>query len=382
MNNQKTPFLKTISLTLLVLVLMLGSGYFGAHLALIHNPIFEDERQSASVNCCIEDTSSNFSGLSSGISFVNDAALLNLPQANRYMTLPDLFDATNPAVVAISTQVRGQNAFGQQVTRPASGSGFFISSNGYILTNDHVIEGASSITVLLYDGRELPATLVGSDSASDLAVIQVAGTGWSYLPLGNSDAIRVGEQVVAIGNPLGELANSMTVGHISGLDRDITIEGVTRSKIQTDAALNRGNSGGPLINLRGEVVGVVNAKSVGDNVEGLGFAIPANTAQRVAQQLIDYGFVRGRAVLGVTIANLSDRVQIATVIHGSAAYRAGLRAGDVILQANGVPMRVFADLRTLLDEMNPSDEMALRIRRNGSELTVTVILEEQQPAQM
>jgi len=192
--------------------------------------------------------------------------------------------------------------------------------------------------------------------------------------------VRVGEQVAAIGNPLGQMANAMTVGYIGALNRDVHIDGTYFNKIQTDAALNRGNSGGPLLNTLGEVVGVVSAKTMGADVEGLGFAIPASHAEGIVEHLISYGFVRGRAVLGVSVAiNTRGEVQLAAVAADSAAYHAGLRVGDVVLAANGLPVPSFAELRRMLDAASPGDEMALRVRRGGEEETLTAVLGEYKP---
>ncbi|MCL2169825.1 MAG: trypsin-like peptidase domain-containing protein [Defluviitaleaceae bacterium] len=340
-------------------VLMLGSGYAGAMIANQGMP----EPYGAAVHAA-----------PSHIMPVTHA-----PSAAHSLTLPDLFDYANPAVVAISTEVTGRNAFGQLVRQPAAGSGFLVSPNGYIVTNSHVIENVSSITVLLYDGSRHPAALVGHDPVSDLAVIKIDGESLAYLPLGNSDLTRVGDQVAAIGNPLGELANSMTVGHISALSRDITIDGITRDMLQTDAAVNSGNSGGPLLNLQGEVIGIVTAKSVGANVEGLGFAIASNHAIEIVQNLMNYGFVRGRALLGVQIHEAQDRVQVASVSRNSAADRAGLLAGDIILYANGHTIRSFDVLRGLLDELFAGDAIELRVRRGNQELSLTAVLDEYRP---
>jgi serine protease Do len=193
--------------------------------------------------------------------------------------------------------------------------------------------------------------------------------------------LRVGQQVAAIGNPLGELANSMTVGYISALNRDVNIDGVSRNKLQTDAAVNRGNSGGPLLNLYGEVIGVVSAKSVGMDVEGLGFAIPSSQAKIVVDQLIQYGFIRGRAILGVQVSvqDGTGYVQVASVNEGSAAQKAGIATGDIILSANGEEVSTFADLRAELDSLSPGDPLALRIRRGSEEMTLTAVLDEYKP---
>ena len=294
----------------------------------------------------------------------------------RLLTLPELFRGANPAVVAISTQVTGMNVFGQRITRPSAGSGFFVSDDGYIVTNYHVIENASTITVLLFDGTELPATVVGRAPASDLAVIKVEGANFPFLTFGSSDDLLVGEQIAVIGNPLGELANSMTVGYVSAVNRDVTISGITYTKIQTDAAVNRGNSGGPMLNLYGEVVGVISAKTGGMDVEGLGFAIPSNLANQIVRQLIEHGDVR-RAVLGVNVdANhQSGRIVLTGISPGSAAERAGLRAGDMIITFNGTEVTSMTILRSLLGAATPGDTALITVRRGNDTITVTVILD-------
>ncbi|MCL1877627.1 MAG: trypsin-like peptidase domain-containing protein, partial [Defluviitaleaceae bacterium] len=283
----KKTVVKVVITSTCVMTLMFGSGYVGARFALANL------EEAAIHSVPLSETQA---GSDIGVSL-----LASFPTEYESFTLPELFNTANPSVVAISTEIVGRNAFGMQVMRPSSGSGFLISDNGYIVTNDHVIEGASNITVLMYDGREFPASIIGRDPSTDLAVIKIIGESFPFLDFGNSDYLRVGDQVAAIGNPLGQLANSMTVGYVSALSRDVNIDGVSHTKIQTDAAVNLGNSGGPLLNLYGDVVGVVSAKSVGMNVEGLGFAIPSSHAEDIVANLIQYGYVRGRAVLGVTI---------------------------------------------------------------------------------
>jgi len=365
--RNKRPILRVVTLMLCAMCLMFGSGYMGARIAL-RNLVPLIGMEAEQVNNLVEAPADR------GIELLNSI----IPVTGQ-LTLPELYEGANPAVVAISTEITGRNAFGRVVTFPSSGSGFLVSPNGYIVTNDHVIENANSITVLLYDGRVIPATVVGRDPDSDIAVIKIEGMNYPFLTFGNSDTIRVGEQVAAIGNPLGELANSMTVGYISALNRDINIDGTSHNKIQTDAAVNRGNSGGPLLNLYGEVIGVVSAKSTGMDVEGLGFAIPSSHAESIVRQLIDYGFIRGRAVLGVTVQHGNGVVQVASVGSGSAAEQAGLRAGDIILSANGTQLLTFADLRTLLDEASPGDTMEMRVRRGTEEITLTAVLDEYRP---
>jgi len=375
-----------------VCALMVGSGYAGVAIYRAHFPgcasAIEGHQPCspfdfASYTGELSEAAPPYSGMprsgaSGGLGHISSA-----PQKGRELPLPELFEGADPAVVAISTEVSGWNIFGQQISRPAAGSGFFVSPDGYIVTNAHVIENASTITVLLHDGSVKPAEVIGRDPESDIAVIKVDVTGWAYLAFGDSDAVRVGDKVAAIGNPLGELANSMTVGHISALNRNITVDGVTRAKLQTDAAVNRGNSGGPLINMRGEVVGVVSAKSAGSGVEGLGFAIPSNQAMRVADQLVQYGYVRGRAILGISVNEVFQAdgrvLQVAAVSGGGAAERAGINAGDVILSANGAAISTFDGLRAVLDGLAPGDVLEVRVRRGYDEMVFSVTLDEYKP---
>jgi len=353
---------------------MLGSGYVGARIAHGNYSPSNINLQATGMQIPIQPIPTE-TNVDSGVSLLNEI----VSQTSDKLTLPELFEGANPAVVAISTEVIGNNAFGRMTTRPSAGSGFIISSDGYIVTNDHVIENANSIMVLLYDGREIPATVVGRAPDSDIAVIKIEDENLPFLTFGNSDIIRVGEQVAAIGNPLGELANSMTVGHISALNRDINIDGTSHNKIQTDAAVNRGNSGGPLLNLYGEVIGVVSAKSTGMDVEGLGFAIPSSYAENIVRQLVEYGFVRGRAVLGVNIQYGNGIVQVVSIVNNSAAERAGIMSGDILLSANGTQLANFSDLRTILDESSPGEIIEVGVRRGGEDITLTAVLDEHRP---
>lgn len=357
--KKQLVILKNLGITTSMVTLMLASGVTGAVMA----GHAGDNRQ----------IQLDQAVLSQGIEMVSAPVA-----STSELSLPDLFEGANPAVVAISTEITGRNAFGGMVTRPSSGSGFLVSSDGYIVTNDHVIEGASQITVLLADGQELPAQVVGRDPATDLAVIKIMAEGLPYLSFGDSNDVRVGTQVVAIGNPLGELANSMTTGIVSALDRYVNVEGNTQVKLQTDAAINRGNSGGPLLNLQGEVIGVVSAKTIGSGIEGLGFAIPAEEASRVVNELITYRFVRGRAALGVQVTHGQNNgiVQIMELVTGGAAQRAGLQVGDRILAAGGETIKNFSDLRRVLDDAKAGETIEVSVERDGAQLEMRVTLDE------
>ena len=375
--NKGGGMFKKVVAAVTVAALMLGSGVTGAMLT--------EYRMVATMNDMLE-THAQTIVLPADIAVVSNAGITPVSEFNpmrETLALTELFVGANPAVVAISTEVQGRNAFGIPVVHPSAGSGFLVSSDGYIVTNNHVIENANSISVLLYDGTSHRATVIGNDFHSDLAVLKIESQGLAYLGFADSDMMMVGDMIAAIGNPLGEFANSMTVGVVSALDREINIDGMPRNMLQTDAAINRGNSGGPLVNLQGQVVGVVTAKSAGANVEGLGFAIPANVAKNVVDNLISDGFVRGRAVMGVQIGNThqgtTPRVFIESVVAGSGADNAGLQRGDIIISMNGTEISEFLELRRIIDTLSPGDELTLEILRGNIQMEVTLILDEFRP---
>jgi serine protease Do len=397
--------LKAIVAVTVALALVIGSGFIGGQIVL-HNleqsQIANAERLQDLMDSAVISGLGQHADDESGILTPPgiEASIDSIPSIepagttvggvnSTQLSLPDLFEGANLAVVAISIESTGRNAFGQTVSRPSSGTGFLISADGYIVTNEHVIGRAdNNVSVLMYDGSEHPATVVGLDVSSDIAVIKIDVEDRSFLNFADSDQARVGEQVAAIGNPLGQLANTMTVGHISALNRNVTIDGFTRTKIQTDTAVNSGNSGGPLLNLYGEVVGVVNAKSAGMGIEGLGFAIPSNTALEVVNELIEHGFTRGRPILGITVATVQNAeddtsfVQVVSVAPRSAAAKAGIIEDDIILSAGGIEITTFEDLRAVLDSHSPGDVLEIVVVTNGGERTVSATLDEYRPAGM
>ena len=270
------------------------------------------------------------------------------------------------------------------------GTGVIMSENGYIITNSHVIEGCSAVDVVLWDERVYPALLVGRDEQTDLAVLKVECTGLSPADFGDSGLRRVGDVALAIGNPLGEdLRGTMTDGIISALNRDVNVDGRTMSLIQTTAALNSGNSGGALINEYGQVIGITNLKmqSYYDTVEGLGFAIPTATVKAVVDTLIETGVVTGRPTIGITAYTLTQAmaeaeglpqgVCIKSVQAGSDAWRQGLRAGDVIVEANGVSIRTMDELQALKNGMQVGEVLSLRYCRENGWHTADVTLVDQ-----
>ncbi|MEG2037197.1 MAG: trypsin-like peptidase domain-containing protein, partial [Ruthenibacterium sp.] len=277
--------------------------------------------------------------------------------------------------------------FGQYVTDGA-GSGVIISADGYIATNNHVVSGAQQIKVTLSDKKEYIAKLVGTDPKTDIAVLKIDGSNLPAATIGDSAALTVGDFALAVGNPLGTLGGTVTDGIISALDREITVGSQTMTLLQTNAAVSPGNSGGGLFNSKGELIGIVNAKSSGDNAEGLGFAIPVNTAIKVARELMDNGYVTGRPALGINVLAINDAqtaaqynvtrpgVYVMTVNKGSAAEKAGLQAGDLIMSANGEAVTVSANITKVLDACAVGDTVEMQIIREDKVLTISVKLQE------
>ena len=238
--------------------------------------------------------------------------IINLTAAagNSTATIASTASVVRQSVVEISTETVSTNYWMRQLITEGAGSGVIITADGYIVTNHHVVANARSITVGLTNGKKYPAVLIGSDSRTDLAVLKIGETNLTPAVLGDSSKLVVGELAIAVGNPLGELGGTVTSGIISALGREITIDGETMSLLQTDAAINPGNSGGGLFSINGQLVGIVNAKSSGSNIEGIGFAIPLNSAMPVIKDIIEYGYVRGRIETGLTLVDIPN-VQIA-----------------------------------------------------------------------
>lgn len=312
---------------------------------------------------------------------------------SKEMTPAEVYAANVHSTVGITTSIT-TNYWGFQTTSAASGSGFIITDDGYILTNHHVIEDSNSITVTMYDGSVYDADLIGYDQSNDIAVLKIDATGLTPVVLGDSDAMNVGDQVVAIGNPLGELTFSLTAGLISAKDRQITMSGgTTMTLFQTDAAINSGNSGGALFNLYGEVVGVTNAKysssSSGASIDNIGFAIPINTIRPIVESIIEKGYV-SKPYIGVTVSNVSSESQlyglpkgaaIQSVTEDSPAEKAGLQRGDIITNANDTEITSSDDLVSMVRKMAVGDTLNVTVYRQGQTLNMTVTVEEQiQPA--
>ena len=263
-----------------------------------------------------------------------------------------------------------------------------ISEDGYIVTNNHVVEGANKITVRDKDGNEYAAELIGTDAKTDLAVIKVNANNLSAAVLGNSASLSVGDEAIAIGNPLGELGGTVTRGIISALDREINIDGQAMTLLQTDTAINKGNSGGGLFNSQGQLIGIVNAKSSGSSVEGLGFAIPIDTAKPVIESLITSGYVTGRPQLGVSMVNITDEmsafqsgvdelgVYVAKVNRGSAAEEAGLEIKDRIISVEGKEISTSDEIAKIIDGKKVGDTIKIVVERDRKKVSLNATLKE------
>ena len=307
----------------------------------------------------------------------------------------DIYEQATQQVVGIRTEITMTNFFGMTSSGAVSGSGFIISDDGYILTNYHVVEDAYErkldVQVMTYDGTAYQATIVGVEAANDVAVLKIDAEGLSAATLGNSDVIRVGDIVYAVGNPLGELELSMSTGHVSAKDRVITTkESESINMFQIDAAVNEGNSGGPVFDSGGNVIGIVTAKYSDTGVEGLGFAIPINDVKSIADDLINKGYVTGKAFMGVSVETRYNAMYsqyygmplgayIEAVTAGSAAETAGLQKGDIITAMGEYAIEDYSDLKTALRHFSAFDTTELTVYRAGEELHLSITFDEEKP---
>ena len=376
--RKKNGFLKAVCLVL-VCALVSGATCWGVvdHLM--------DERGGTQV--VLGSSQTNNAGSESGEDSTNAD---NTSHTGTTLTAQEIYELACQQAVGVNTQLT-TNIFGMTSTQAVSGSGFIISDDGYIMTNFHVISYAvrygGELTVLMHDGSSYPAEIVGYVEANDVAILKIDATGLTPVTLGNSDGMEVGEQVYAVGNPLGELTYTMTDGIVSALDRVITTQDETTGETQSinmfqiSAAVNSGNSGGPVYNEYGEVIGIVTAKYNESGVEGLGFAIPINDAVSLATQLIEQGYVTG-AALGVQVKNVTDMYQnfaiqyynyplgvsVVEVNTGSAAEDAGIRQGDIITAIDGESAESIDELQLLLRRYSPGDQATVTVYRMGQTL--------------
>lgn len=299
-----------------------------------------------------------------------------------YSDVTSVVEAVIETVVGIETDM-------------GSGSGVIISTDGYIITCNHVIADASTIGVILHDGSRYTARLIGTDAKTDIAVLKIEATELSAATIGVSADAKLGNYVVAVGNAIGELINSVSNGIISGLDRTISVEGVSMTLMQTNAAVNPGNSGGGLFNMKGELIGIVNAKSTSVDVEGIGFAVPIDIASSVSYDLITKGYVSGRPYLGISVQDIAlssgannngwfgsffqqyeYRAQVQSVAEDSSAYKAGIQVGDYILAIDEHEITCYNDITMALYEYNAGDTVIITIQRNDKVMELTVVLDE------
>ena len=371
--KEKTPFWKkkgAVIACLLVAAMLagfcgsaIGSAVFSSGSG---TTVYEGKRPSTVVNTSEVDTS-------------------------KKMTAAEVYAANVNSTVGITTQVT-TNFWGYTTQSAASGSGFIFSADGYLLTNYHVIESASSIKATLYNGKSYDATLIGYDESNDIAVLKIDAEGLTPVTLGDSDNLNVGDDVIAIGNPLGELTFSLTSGSVSALNREVTLSSnVTMNLIQTDCAINSGNSGGALFNLYGEVVGITNAKYSGSSgsgasIDNIGFAIPINSVRSIVDSIIEKGYVT-KPYIGVMVSDVGEEstkyglpegAAVVSVTEGGPAEKAGIKANDIITEVNGKAISGKSDLSAVISEHAAGDKLTLSIYRQGETLSVTVEIGEQQ----
>ena len=315
-----------------------------------------------------------------GTSVVTDANTTGLTTA--------IVNQTADSVVEITTETVSTGSFFQQYISTGAGSGVIISTDGFILTNNHVIDGANNIKVTLRDGTSYEAEVIGKDASLDIALLKVDAKNLTAATFGDSDEIQVGDYAVVIGNPLGQLGGTVTDGIISALDRDVIIDSETMSLLQTNAAINPGNSGGGLFNSNGELIGIICAKASSDQteVEGLGFAIPINDVLDILNDLQEYGYVQGKIDLGMTLTDVASSqvyqagVYVSGVTKGSSADDAGFVKGDLITAINGKKVESVAEVKTILDDLSVGDTVKFSVTRGSKSGTINMTLKEYEPS--
>ena len=356
--------------TILGMAAGFGGGYLGASAAAKSRQasptmVYEGERETQPIDITKVDTS-------------------------ELMTPAEVYAQNVNSTVGIRTSITSTNFWGYQTTSAASGSGFIISSDGYILTNFHVIESSSSVTVTTYDGTEYDAEIIGYDQSMDIAVLKIDAKELVPVVLGRSETLNVGDDVIAIGNPLGELTFSLTRGVVSALNRQVTLSGnVTMELIQTDCAINSGNSGGALFNMYGEVVGITNAKysssSSGASIDNIGFAIPVDDIRDIVDSIITNGYIV-KPYIGVSVSTVSNEAtgyglpggaSVQQVVEGGPAEKAGLQENDIITAVNGTEISSSGELVEIVGNCAPGDELTLSVYRQGETLELTLTVGEQ-----
>ena len=388
--KKSSPYLTKKVGALVAALCVLTSGTVGYTAGILTNSQQADS-VSAEQNSAQAGTSSAFSAENSVAEESEPAystMAVSSDTSNDALSITEIAEKVSNSVVEITTEITEYDSFMRQYVSEGAGSGVILTADGYIVTNNHVIEGASKITVTLKDGTSYAGTLVGTDSQGDIAVVKIEATGLQPATLGDSDSLKVGDTAVAVGNPLGQLGGTVTDGIISALDRQIDLDGQTMTLLQTNAAINPGNSGGGLFNDQGELIGVVVAKSSGSGIEGLGFAIPINTAKEIISDIMQYGYVKGRVDLGMSTIDITSNqmammyglsstgVYINSVTEGSNAESVGFRAGDRIISFNGTEISSSDDLTSAISQCKVGDTVEIIIARNGQKYSGQLTLEE------
>jgi len=384
--KQSGGFWKKAGAVALAIALLVGSNAITAALVSSRwdNALYETEKQFDKQN---QDLKQQIASASNA----NTALAGGSVAPGEALTPAQVYAKNVNSVVAISATVQSANIYGQITEGASSGSGFILTQDGYVVTNCHVVEGASSVSIITYDGTEYPAKIVGYDDNNDVAVLKAEVEGLSPVTLGSSSDLIIGDMVVAIGNPLGELTSTQTVGYVSGKGREVATDSLTTiSMIQTDAAINPGNSGGPLFNMAGEVVGITTAKysgttNSGASIEGIGFAIPIDDVLSMIDDLVEYGYVTG-AYLGVTVRNtdeaaaamynLPSGAYVDSVVEGGSADRAGVQPKDIIIDLGGHTVTNVTTLTRALRNFKAGDTTSITVIRSGMQLELTITLDE------
>jgi len=373
----RRPLWKGILAGILVVTLVAGSC---AATAAMVNDYWEDRMDDT-----VDMLTDKIDDLQEQLDSAASAPMGVLPADGSAMTPAQLYASNVNSVVAISTTVQANSFYGP-TQGSSSGSGFILTEDGYIITNYHVVEKATAIQVITHDGTSYTAALIGSDATNDLAVLKIEATGLSAATLGSSHSLLIGDMVVAIGNPLGELSSTQTVGYISGIDREVSTDSLTTiSMIQTDAAINPGNSGGPLFNMQGQVIGITTAKYSGTTIEGIGFAIPIDDVAPLIEDLISHGYVTG-AYMGVSVTNTDEAAAakfglptgayIDSVEEGGAADRAGIQPKDIIIAVGEHTVSNVTDLTRSLRNFKAGDTATVTLLRSGKELKLEITFDE------
>lgn len=324
----------------------------------------------------------------------SDSAVTTANSNKKVLTIPEIAAQVGPSVVGVinKTKVQPQRYYDpfsgryyysadentDEMVEQGSGSGIIISTDGYIVTNQHVIDGAQEVSIILNTGDEITAQIIGQDVKTDLAVLKIdTDKTLTAAVLGDSTSVQVGELAVAIGNPMGqEFSGSVTAGIISAVNRTMTIENRTYNLLQTDAAINSGNSGGALINQYGEVIGINSVKLSESGVEGMGFAIAISEAKPIIDDLMSNGYVTGRPLVGISVQETKYGLFVASVQENSGAADAGLQEGDLIISVDGQKVSSTTEINDLRDQKKPGDTMVFRVLRDGEQIDANVVLTE------